>query len=97
MGDCPGAGSGDWHDYEQRLQHEIERDEYHAFGRWTSKKGFKIDRWDYPKKGELFCPNDSPMYDERKILIAETKQLFGTNEEIPMNFEERKYYILKKK
>ena len=96
MGDCPGAGSGDWRDYEQRSSKQIEDDEYKDFKRWVSRKRFEIVKWRVPVEGEYFVPDDEVR--EREILKAECCLLYGTTKMVPLNFDDnRKYYVVKKK
>ena len=54
MGDCPGAGSGDWRDYEQRSlseQRDARIEKIHA---WIKRRKFEIVRIGIPKNGEYF-------------------------------------------
>ncbi len=97
MGDCSGAGSGDWRDYEQRSSKQIEDDEYREFKNWVSRKRFIIEAWRIPVEGEYFV-SDKDSRSDRKILKAECEQLYGSTKMVPLNFNEKyKYYIVKKR
>ena len=113
MGDCPGAGSGDWRDYEQRSLEEQRDDRIREARLWISRRRFEIVRIGTPQDGEhfvnykikedcgfhWFVPDGHYVKNsDRKILKAEYEQLYGSTKMIPLNFDGNYiYYVVKRK
>lgn len=98
MPDCPGAGSGDWRDYDQGDSVDCSKqDKYQGFKRWAKNRGFQIKVWGFPSEGDYFVPDDEAPAAKREISQATYSQLYGTTEMIPANFDAyKKYYVLEK-
>lgn len=54
MPNCPGAGSGDWRDYNQKSSEELRDDNIASAMRWIEKKGFNFVRIGVPAQGKYF-------------------------------------------
>ncbi len=54
MGDCPGAGSGDWRDYDHRSIKEQKDDRIAEARKWIKNEGFEVKRIGVPEDGEYF-------------------------------------------
>lgn len=110
MGDCPGAGSGDWRDYEQRSLEEQRSDRIAEARKWIKNQGFEVVKIDIPKDKEYFVnykidkgcsyywfvPDGHYIKEgDRRILQAEYVSLYGTSKMVA-NFDEKyRYYIVK--